>query len=244
MTYFTSKGEKIESSLTDAEAAHIIGMTDPVGFAYDLVVAFSKGRLSERQRPWLHKLALERSQPRPEPVAVELNLEPIVALLDKASARLRYPKLWLDTDDVRIRLSVAGPNSRYAGDVMVTDGGPFGNNVWYGRITRDGKFVGSRAATQEIMDTLVSLAADPTSFARLYGQRTGSCCFCGRELSTNESLHVGYGPVCADKWGLPWGDVPTTVEERAEEVRAHVLSEQDKSEMARREYARANGLAD
>jgi len=33
------------------------------------------------------------------------------------------------------------------------------------------------------------------------------CCFCGRELDTAESISVGYGPVCADKHGLPWGEV-------------------------------------
>jgi len=33
------------------------------------------------------------------------------------------------------------------------------------------------------------------------------CCFCGRELDTAESISVGYGPVCAAKYGLPWGEI-------------------------------------
>jgi len=40
--------------------------------------------------------------------------------------------------------------------------------------------------------------------------RQGNCCFiCGRNLDTAESIDAGYGPVCADKWGLPWGDKQT-----------------------------------
>lgn len=33
------------------------------------------------------------------------------------------------------------------------------------------------------------------------------CCFCGRDLDTAESISVGYGPICAAKYGLPWGEV-------------------------------------
>lgn len=44
--------------------------------------------------------------------------------------------------------------------------------------------------------------------AAAYGKSTEHCVFCGRGLSddrTGCSLEVGYGPVCADKYGLPWG---------------------------------------
>lgn len=37
------------------------------------------------------------------------------------------------------------------------------------------------------------------------GQVTGICCFCGIHLVTHNSIAAGYGPVCADKYGLPWG---------------------------------------
>jgi len=42
-----------------------------------------------------------------------------------------------------------------------------------------------------------------------FAQAGGQCFICGRELDTRESLAVGYGPVCADKNGLPWGEVST-----------------------------------
>jgi len=34
---------------------------------------------------------------------------------------------------------------------------------------------------------------------------TGNCCFCRRELTDKRSTEVGYGPICADHFSLPWG---------------------------------------
>lgn len=41
--------------------------------------------------------------------------------------------------------------------------------------------------------------------AAAFGHMTGTCIVCEKELSTNESLSVGYGPVCAKNNGWPWG---------------------------------------
>lgn len=41
--------------------------------------------------------------------------------------------------------------------------------------------------------------------ARL-GRETGICQFCGRTLLKEESRRRGYGPICAAKHSLPWGD--------------------------------------
>lgn len=38
------------------------------------------------------------------------------------------------------------------------------------------------------------------------GRETGICQFCGRKLVSELSVELGYGPVCADRWGLPYGD--------------------------------------
>lgn len=40
---------------------------------------------------------------------------------------------------------------------------------------------------------------EPLTRAKL----TGHCSFCQRELTDAGSLEVGYGPICADRWGLP-----------------------------------------
>lgn len=38
------------------------------------------------------------------------------------------------------------------------------------------------------------------------GRRTGICQFCGRVLLNEESKRMGYGQICAERNGLPWGD--------------------------------------
>src|SRR6185436_1560785 len=39
-----------------------------------------------------------------------------------------------------------------------------------------------------------------------HGHTTGNCSFCARDLTDPRSTSVGYGPICAQHFGLPWGD--------------------------------------
>ena len=91
----------------------------------------------------------------------------------------------------------------------MTDGKAFGNNTWYGRVDTAGKFeMSPKVDTQTasaIVALLVNFATNPAKVASLYGKHTGHCCFCARTLTDARSVSVGYGPICADKFGLPWG---------------------------------------
>lgn len=42
--------------------------------------------------------------------------------------------------------------------------------------------------------------------AAKFGQLYGTCCYCWRELTDERSIEAGYGPVCAENRGLPWGE--------------------------------------
>lgn len=42
--------------------------------------------------------------------------------------------------------------------------------------------------------------------AAAFGHTTGNCVFCMQPLTDGRSTTVGYGPVCATKNNLPWGD--------------------------------------
>lgn len=42
--------------------------------------------------------------------------------------------------------------------------------------------------------------------AARFGKLWGSCVFCSRLLTDERSVSVGYGPICADHNGLPWGE--------------------------------------
>ncbi|MGE5612670.1 MAG: DUF6011 domain-containing protein [Bacillota bacterium] len=50
-------------------------------------------------------------------------------------------------------------------------------------------------------------AEDAAQFGHLYG----CCVFCARTLTDERSIFVGYGPTCAEKNGLPWGETPDVI---------------------------------
>ncbi len=94
-------------------------------------------------------------------------------------------------------LSLAPATGRNAGYLYVKDHGEYA-----GKISQDGKFSPIRSARPEIAQELSKLAADPLEQAKAHGRRTGSCACCGRELTNSQSIELGIGPICAEKWGL------------------------------------------
>lgn len=42
--------------------------------------------------------------------------------------------------------------------------------------------------------------------AAKFGQLYGTCIFCWKDLTDERSIEVGYGPICANNRGLPWGE--------------------------------------
>jgi hypothetical protein len=52
------------------------------------------------------------------------------------------------------------------------------------------------------------------------GHATSTCSFCQRLLSDERSLAMGYGPICAQNFGLPWGDADSGVAPRQTRPRA------------------------
>jgi Family of unknown function (DUF6011) len=106
-----------------------------------------------------------------------------------------------------------GPNSKAPGTISITDGGAFGDSTWYGRVTKEGVWEPSKLNEQlknDLTLILTQLAQKPAETAAAYGKLTGLCCFCNSGLSTPESTTVGYGPVCARRFHLPWGDQKET----------------------------------
>ena len=174
-------------------------------FASSLLASFRKyGSLTCKQEYWAKVLVDRISAPAPEAVQVS-GIFRIRRMFDTAAARLKYPKIWLGTEASPLRLSIAGPNSRYAGSIMVTDGRPFGCNRFYGAIDENGSMKPGRDLTPQVTAELVALASDPDGKAGSYGRLTGCCCFCNTALTDERSIAVGYGPVCAKNFGLAWG---------------------------------------
>jgi hypothetical protein len=132
------------------------------------------------------------------------DLSALIAMFDRARQHLRFPKVVLDG----VRVSVAGPRAKQPGSLTLTapEKNADGERPWLGRVTIAGEFQPSRDADPAIGDKLRALAADPVGVAAEHGRLHGACCFCNRPLRDERSTAVGYGPDCADNFGLPWGE--------------------------------------
>jgi len=108
----------------------------------------------------------------------------------------------------RVGFKIAGKASKFKGQVMITSGGAYGQSHYYGRI-EDGVYHPAPKASTEIQAFVVEFAKDPTKMGTAYGLSTMHCCFCAKAIDTVDSKAMGYGPVCASKFDLPWGKKAT-----------------------------------
>jgi uncharacterized protein DUF6011 len=152
-----------------------------------------------------HRTAADCAAAKAAPVApakpaVIFDGAPLAGFLAAARARgLKFPKaIFIGPNNSRILLKLAGDRSTNPGAVFV-----FLSDVYAGSIAVDGTVRGSLASNADALATLTAIAADPASAAKAYGMLTGNCSFCMRELTDAGSVEVGYGPVCAKKYGLP-----------------------------------------
>lgn len=177
-------------------------------FATSLVARFDDwGNLSDKQWHWVGELTKRASQPQKAKVQVG-DLSALLALFDKAKQHLKRPAIVLSVEgmDKFVRLSVAGPQAKVPGSINVATAEPFGEGRWFGRITREGEFAPSREeAPPALVPALTRFACDPVVEAKRHAKLTGLCCFCNRQLTDERSTDVGYGPICAGHYGLPWG---------------------------------------
>ena len=126
----------------------------------------------------------------------------------------RYRVTLPDGDHLAILVRKAGQDSKLAGSRVVST--RTGGDEWTGQahITSDGEFRQWRSSTGQLR-TRVAAAVNVLDQAKsqdewlvaglAFAQEGSQCFICGRDLDTPESLTAGYGPVCADKHGLPWG---------------------------------------
>jgi hypothetical protein len=105
--------------------------------------------------------------------------------------RIKRPKLRLAT----FTFSRAPDTGRNAGSIYVKEGGEY-----LGKVTK-GNFFPIATCGDERSNQVVAVASDPSNAAKAYGQRTGSCSCCGRELTNGVSIDLGIGPICAEKFG-------------------------------------------
>lgn len=129
------------------------------------------------------------------------------------------PKFNLQTT---MRVCPASATSKYPGSLYLKpDRGDYSR--WYGRIEQDGRFVpgnipmptgnfdledGPNGERNSVSARTIILAflCDPVNVSAQMGRLIGRCCYCNRHLEDERSTIKGYGPICANNYGLPWGD--------------------------------------
>jgi hypothetical protein len=137
------------------------------------------------------------------------NFAPVLGWLDHAIAQgARSPR-------IKIRTSVNGVN-HLVGLALPKYPRP-GDRVLY--VKMDGAYVGSVRITTTgsvffargwytpgTINALRFIGDNALAAAVASGHATGNCSFCARDLTDPRSTSVGYGPICAARFGLPWGE--------------------------------------
>lgn len=160
-----------------------------------------KGSLSVNQiaawnRGW-EKLQAARAARNAEATAKSgiANLDAIRAMFDAAIAS-GYKKPIYRAEGLKIKMASAFGRNAGALDVIEIE-----DDAYQGKI-EGVTFKARREAKADTLARLQAIAADPKGVAILYGQRTGTCSCCGRELKKHASIDAGIGPICAQKWGF------------------------------------------
>lgn len=148
-------------------------------------------KMTPRQKLWMHHIIAEIENP-PE-YDVKLLQILIHLLYARIAGEITNPVLRVNMDGqvFKIKLYL---NGQFRFGAMIVSRGKF-----LGRIHRNGDLDCKDSA---VVDVLKKVNEDPLEHARQYGSRLGSCCFCGRVLTHSVSIELGYGPICADNWGM------------------------------------------
>lgn len=103
------------------------------------------------------------------------------------------------------RASDFGRNKGYI-YIKDTDNG----DLYLGKVSPNGEFFKSYDCTDDHIKGLLKANENIFAAARLYGQKTGRCTICGRELTNKRSIELGIGMICQGKWGWEgdWGLLP------------------------------------
>ena len=189
-------------------AAHVAEYTwvtcnmERFSFASSMMTAFRQyGSWTEGQLAAITKCmardevrAQEKAARKPDAQVAGAGLDRMLQAFAAASkSGLRNPKFRVGN----YTFSPAKPGSANAGCIYVKRDG-----VYVGRIAPAGGFFASRDAAPDDRAHIEQICVDPLAAAVLHGQQTGRCSCCGLELTNAESIRLGIGPICREKWGL------------------------------------------
>ena len=155
--------------------------------------------LSPNQLFWIHKLVERQDGGYGHYNSIpQKEAKKLFSYFDNAKKRLKFPRMVFDG----IKLTMAGDRSKYTGDIFIAGA----NGLYYGRISRKANFYKGRDCKPLMLNKIKRMLGDVDGEILTFGKELGYCCFCSKELENAKSRAVGYGKICADKWGLDWGN--------------------------------------
>jgi hypothetical protein len=198
-------GEVIHSALDSLSARAVMRrIKNKSSFVSDIL---GKVYPTPGQLFWQIKLAEEQikkenpAAPSAAPAGIVVGaFAKIAEMFRKASEKLKRPKILMEIGGIESKLSLAPSTGKNPGFIYLKVQGEYA-----GKISPDGVFSPFNCP-ETVKEGIKNLADNPASVAAAYGHQTGNCCFCARELTDSRSVTVGYGPICAGYYGLPWGE--------------------------------------
>lgn len=125
--------------------------------------------------------------------STEINVTKIAEAFDRAKkAGLKRPKVTFKS----IQFSRAPDAGKNPGAIYVKRG-----EDYLGKIIA-GRFHGSSSLDAATRAEITIIASDPSAAAKAHGLQVGWCSCCGRELTDPNSIAIGIGPICAEKYGF------------------------------------------
>jgi len=198
---------------TDERIVALKEVKHPTSFVVSLIRQYeSKGNLSSKQWEWVEKIVAEEAErtavrekakkereEREAKQAVTFTFngyEPVEEMMTLAADTLKKPKWSLKT---RKGNTVTLHYNRKDESVEVGHGGFYG-------VIKDGVYTTNALIMErgDVIPMMEDFKADPSGFAAYQGHLTGHCCFCARKLTDERSTTHGYGPICANRYGLVW----------------------------------------
>lgn len=187
------------------------------------LISQAKGRrgLSEKQMPWVARL-IERATQGPAAVVVAPEALELEKLIDRlpvkdhgfASDLVRSCKAGQGTPGrlkwVNTLLERAQAAEQKSARRLVIERVALKVGLKPKTIDRVVRRLEEHVKDCTEADFLAALESDGktalATMAKEYGDATHNCCFCGLDLTDERSTSAGYGPICAGKYGLPWGE--------------------------------------
>lgn len=149
------------------------------------------------------------------PPVVKIDGSKLIAAFDKAAEKLQNPRIVYNCGDPNYgvdKIVLRRGTGKYHGCISISNGEKYPIGILLGTISRVGAFTFatfclSRPYLQQFLKQLIENYVDMLA---INGKKSGHCCFCGLTLTNPESVARGYGPICAENYGLPWNgsDLP------------------------------------